>query len=283
MPYGIGNTEGQPDLDSSEQIVATAWEGGIREFDTAQAYGESEKIMGAVIKGLGIESDARVISKISPNLDHLSSSHMSRAMDRSLADLGVSSLYGMMVHGDEALDMWNHGLGDILKGFVAKGKAVHIGASVYSPEKAIEALDAEGITMVQVPGNVLDQRFHEAEVFERAEHFGKTIYVRSIFLQGLLLMKSEAVPSKMRFAQDRLRAFESLAHNCGISKEHLAMAYIRERCPHAKVLFGAETPEQVRANLRVWDEPLPIGVVEAANELSQGVEERVVNPSLWPK
>ena len=44
MQYGIANTTGQPDLVKAKAIIRDAWNGGIREFDSAQGYGEIEKI-----------------------------------------------------------------------------------------------------------------------------------------------------------------------------------------------------------------------------------------------
>ena len=46
MKYGICNSHGQPDEQECLSIVETAWNSGIRFFDTAQAYQESEKVLG---------------------------------------------------------------------------------------------------------------------------------------------------------------------------------------------------------------------------------------------
>ena len=46
MNYGIANQTGKPELATARNIVRTAWEGGIRCFDTAQGYGDSERILG---------------------------------------------------------------------------------------------------------------------------------------------------------------------------------------------------------------------------------------------
>ena len=62
MPYGIANKTGQPNMAAAESIVAGVWEGGVREFDTAQAYGESEIVLGKALKSLGIARQAKVIS-----------------------------------------------------------------------------------------------------------------------------------------------------------------------------------------------------------------------------
>ena len=40
MNYGIANTSGQPDFPTIKSIIQNAWNNGIQEFDTAQAYGK---------------------------------------------------------------------------------------------------------------------------------------------------------------------------------------------------------------------------------------------------
>ena len=48
--YGIANRMGKPDFDTAEAIIKTTWDAGIREFDTAQGYGDSEQVLGEVFQ-----------------------------------------------------------------------------------------------------------------------------------------------------------------------------------------------------------------------------------------
>ncbi|MBT5306663.1 MAG: aldo/keto reductase, partial [Candidatus Scalindua sp.] len=187
--YGIANagkTE-QPTQTTANAIVQEAWENGIREFDTAQGYGKSEQALGEALSKLGVSAEALVISKFDPALDHLDRNVLSNAVGESLSRLGVPSLYGMMLHKEKMLSAWDNGLSKIFHTFVVSGKIKHIGISVYSPEKAIQALNTDGIDMVQLPTNILDRRFETAGVFQLAEEKKKKIYIRSVFLQGLIL------------------------------------------------------------------------------------------------
>ena len=53
MPYGIANRLGKPSQEVATSIVRTAWSKGIREFDTAQGYGDSETVLGKACVKLG--------------------------------------------------------------------------------------------------------------------------------------------------------------------------------------------------------------------------------------
>ena len=64
LDYGIANTDGKPSYEKARDIVATACENGITSFDTAAAYGDSEKVLGQIFKELQIKDKVQVVSKV---------------------------------------------------------------------------------------------------------------------------------------------------------------------------------------------------------------------------
>lgn len=281
--YGIANKTGQPNQDTAAAIIHEAWKNGIREFDTAQAYGDSELVLGAALTELGLSQKARIITKFDPNLDHLNEKNMARSLDQSLQRLGVSSLFGIMLHGEEMLSFWNHGLAEIMNKFVLSGKTKRVGVSVYSPDKAIEALNTKGIDMVQVPANILDRRFENAGVFKLADDKGKTVYVRSVFLQGLILMNFREIPEEMAFARSVIKKIESFSGDSGLSRQELALGYIKSEMPNAYVIFGVETLSQVRENMTAWQKEISGSLGSQVKSIFADVDEQILNPGLWSK
>ena len=281
MRYGIANKIGQPDFLSVRSIVAEVWESGVREFDTAQAYGESERVLGKVLRSLGIAREAKVISKLHPAIDHQDSNALNLALQQTLARLGLPNLYGLMLHTEDLLDIWETGLKDTLDKFIEQGLVERIGVSVYSPQKAARALRTNGISLVQLPSNLLDRRFEKAGVFHEAKSFGKEIYVRSVFLQGLLLMSASDLPASMRFATTVAKRLINFANETGFSLKQLALGYVRSAYPEQKVLLGCETLEQVRENLEIWSKETPREIVDRVRREFQDIPEKILNPSLW--
>jgi len=282
MPYGVANQTGQPDLTNAKEIVATAWDGGIREFDTAQGYGNSEEVLGYAFKALGIEDRVHTITKLDPKLDYHSTTALTESIQNSMKKIGVKRLFGLMLHRENLLDRWDVGLGKCLTECISSGMIKKIGVSVYSPEKAMEALNIEGISMVQIPSNILDQRFLKNGIFEVADRLNKTLYVRSIFLQGLLLLDGAKLSTAMRFAKEGIDAFGDIAKKFGMTRPELALGYAKIEFRHAKILFGAETSKQIAENLRLWTSPLPPEIIKEIKEMFRNVEEKVINPKLWP-
>ncbi|MFC1821070.1 aldo/keto reductase [Thermodesulfobacteriota bacterium] len=279
--YGIANTNGQPDLSTARSIIQEAWGNRIQEFDTAQAYGESEQILGQALQDLGIVDEARIITKLDPTLDHLNKTVLLKALETSLDNLGVKSLFGLMLHKEDLLELWERGLGEILMDVVDSGQVEYLGVSVYSPEKAKQALETEDISIVQLPANIFDSRFIGAGVFQLAENEGKQIYIRSVFLQGLLLMDVNDIPESLQLAVPVLKTFESLAVEAGISKQGLALGYIRQAYPEAKIIFGVETTEQIRKNVECWQCRMSESLPAKIQDVFDNTEEKIINPNMW--
>ena len=94
MPYGIANRTGKPDLAAARSIVDTAWDAGIRYFDTAQAYGDSESVLGQALEN----RDAAIITKLPPKLENVS-----QHLRESLRRLGRATIWGVLLHREEHL------------------------------------------------------------------------------------------------------------------------------------------------------------------------------------
>lgn len=281
LPYGIANKSGRPDIGSAVKIIETAWESGIRQFDTAQAYGQSEDILGYCLTKLNINKEAKVISKFDPGLDHSSESDLSNALDKSLNKLRVDKLFGMMLHNENMLSLWDIGLSDIIRRFKVNGKFTQAGVSVYTPGKALQALSTEGLDFVQIPTNILDRRFEHAGVYNLANKLEKKIYIRSVYLQGLLVMDLNEIPEKMSFALPVLKELDLLCTKLNLNRKEISLGYIKSQFPSAHVLFGAEKPEQVLQNIIIWNTKVPESICREIQSRFHAVSERTLNPASW--
>lgn len=281
MNYGIANTTGQPDLAMAETIVKTAWGSGIREFDTAQAYGESENVLGTVLKRLAVSDRARIVTKPDPSIDYNDAKAIEKSIEASLSRLGCSSLYCYMLHREELLEFWNRDLREVLHSMVKNNSIQNVGVSVYSPQKALEALKTDGINFVQIPSNILDRRFEDCGAFELAVEHGKTIYIRSVFLQGLAVMDLNKVPSHMAFARPVLEKIGQLSSDLNLTKQELAIGYIKNAYPGAKILLGIENAEQMLMNIEIFQKEYPVEIVASVKGYLNDSDERILNPSLW--
>lgn len=284
MSYGIANISGKPDAGTAREIIRSAWEGCIREFDTAQAYGESEKVLGNAFDNLNIKHSAKVITKFSPNLNHNIEKELRNSILTSLNNLRIDKLHGILLHWEEYLNYWNEGLGEALTSFRSEGLVEHLGVSVSTPEFGKMAMEEKDITIIQVPSNILDRRFEKVGIFNKAEEKKKTIYIRSVFLQGLLLLNPDKLSKSMEFTYNVLKKFNVLADQCGLSRQQLAIGFVMKAYPYAKIVFGAETSQQVKSNLSVLKNTKIVSdeILDEARNQFNDVGENILNPALWP-
>jgi aryl-alcohol dehydrogenase-like predicted oxidoreductase len=281
MPYGIANKSGKPDFSSALSIVQAVWENGITEFDTAQVYGDSEQILGRIFAELGVVQKARVTTKLKSVQTVGEKTPLHQSVEESLERLKVSKLECLLLHREDILDMLDDGLKESLLTLVQRGYVRHLGVSVYSPDRAMQALGYDLFDVIQIPANVLDRRFQRAGVFEIAEERGRRIYIRSAFLQGLVLMNGEDVPEKMASVKPVLVKLDRLALQYRLSRQAIALLYLRDRFAHAKVIFGAEAPEQVLQNTRCWQLEAPAGFLLELDDAFPELDENILNPAKW--
>ncbi len=280
--YGIANQIGMPTMQGAVDIVQTAWENGIREFDSAQAYGKSEQVLGRAMADLGIADQIRVISKLDPTIDHLDADAVRRSVEHSLNHLGKKRLWTLMIHQEDRLSLWNDGLGKTLLDLKKRGVADRIGLSAYTPDTALAALATPGLDAVQVPANLLDIRFSSAGVFKTARESGKQVYIRSAFLQGLLLMAEMEIPEGLSAVLPAIEAIDKQCKEMKLSRRELALGYLKEAYPEAKVVIGVESAAQLMENCRSWVRPFPGQIAQRVFREVPELPERLLNPALWP-
>ena len=283
MRYGVANTSGRPSSRDARILVEAAWKAGIRHFDTAQGYGDSEAVLGDCLSSIGGQADARIVTKLSPHLDYLQPGTLEASAKESLKRLGVPRLAALLLHDENLLGGWESGFRPTLTALSTAGLADGGGASLYTPERALQAIALPGCAAIQIPANVFDHRFESHGVFEAAKRQGVKIYVRSVFLQGVLLLDPDHLPPGLSMAREPLARFRRVCQRLNVTPRAAALGYIRERHPEALVLFGAEAADQVRQNLADWNTRFP-GVVSALESaFSEPLPEALLNPSLWPK
>lgn len=281
MPYGVANQSGQPDQATANTIIKAAWDRGIREFDTARQYGESEDVLGNALDALHINTQVRITTKLG-DCRSLAAASIREQVAEALEKLRVEKLHCLMLHSEEDGTHWEQ-LASKLFPLVEDGLVDHLGISVYSPAAAERAIASEGLTCLQIPASAFDRRFLKDDIPARAQAAGMTVYIRSIFLQGLLAMRAEDVPDHLIQAVPHVRKFENIAKRHDIKPLAMAMAYIRQTCPGCRVLFGAETLCQVNENIVNWNASISGVALREIEQSFADVPDSIVNPTLWEK
>lgn len=284
MPYGIANTSGQPDRATARRIVEAALENGITCFDTAQAYGDSESVLGAVLDELGASGEVRIASKLAATLDFANPAAIEAAIEESLARLRIDRLWCMLLHRVSALDAWERGLGPVLRRFQTDGRIGRLGVSLNTVSDAPVALAHPGMTVIQAPCNAWDRRMRERGFLEQARGEGRLCCIRSIYLQGLLTMTPEAVASRLPTAREAASRWWRLAGELGVPPKELAMRYALSL--QAPLVIGAESPEQVEETAHMAKDLVPLApqdIQTIATVMDPLLNETIIEPWRWSR
>ncbi len=284
LSYGIANRNGKPDQQMADTIIHTAWNHGITVFDTAQGYGNSEQVLGQALLDCRASEQAQVITKLSPLLP-TSSAEIETSLKSSRQNLHVSRFFCVMLHREENLPLLDDYVGDTLSEQRQLNFLEHIGISVYSPEKALEALHHPLVDVVQIPGSLFDRRFDDAGVFALAHEKGKSLHVRSVLLQGVLLISPRQLPPCLQELESALTAFQQLCATERMNPVHAALLWMHQKYPDTSLLFGAETAQQVRENLdrSVWQKGLSRIFFEQLDGIIPPQKQKLLNPVFWKR
>ena len=205
--YGIANRGKTLSSQDSMDIVQWAQVNGVNHFDTAIAYGHAEDLLGAYLdKALDPEVDAKLDEKSCQTSELI----VLRTKE-ILGRLGVSQLSVLYLHNEDLLNTpirseIKRGLGEVLN----LGLCKKIGVSVYSEESIVACKQVvPNLSVFQVPENICDRRLLGSQKIEQLATEGNSFLVRSIFLQGLLLMEPEEVPKQLSGAVSGIQAFRN--------------------------------------------------------------------------
>ena len=209
LDYGIANTNGCVPFNEVEQILGRAATLGITVLDTAALFGVSEETLGRI---LGPEHPFRIVTKTpraaGDRITDNDAADLAGTFDRSLQRLKQQTVYGLLIHdADDLLKTGGQLLIDALRRVRDSGRVTKIGVSVYTGGQLDSVLDLFTPDLVQLPLNVLDQRLIADGRLDRLHQMGVEIHARSVFLQGLLLMESQALDAYFDPVRDRLENY----------------------------------------------------------------------------
>ncbi len=282
LHYGVANRAGKPSAIEAKRILETSYIGGVRVFDTAQAYGSSEEALGHFFRANPGLRDWRIITKLSPAIDSRDATAIKKAVHESIARIGGRSIWTLLLHREQQIDEWSGTLGATLLELQHEGLIQNLGVSVYSPSYAVMAVEHPDFAIVEIPANVFDRRGTRSGVNELAHKHRKTILVRSIFLQGLLAMDGNSIPITVARAREALLRLQQFCAERNTSVTDFAYDYVRCRYPNAFIVIGAENHRQAAENARLGERKL-IGrdLADQWDRLWPDDIAALINPSTW--
>ncbi len=265
--------------DESVHALHRAIELGVNFIDTARGYGDSERIVGRVVREHAGE-ELYVATKVPPKngtfpappgldpMDAFPGAHIRESVQTSLAASGLEAFDVLQFH------VWSDdwvGRGDWLETIAAlkqEGLIRFFGVSIndYQPENALELISSGAVDTVQVIYNVFHQQPEERLLPTCAEH-GVGVIVRVALdeggLTGRVTADTQFPDGDWRnnyFGGDRRQQVqdhvEALVTDLGIAPDDLpalALRYVLSAPEVSTVIAGMRSVRNVERNTAVGD------------------------------
>lgn len=280
ISYGVANSYKKVSKEDSQRILEHAFENGISFIDTASTYGNAEEVIGQI---KNLDEQFKIISK-SPNIpnDHitaLDSDILIKSVFNSIEKLGISSLYAVLLHhGHDLLKPGGAVLFEALKDLRQNGVIKKIGVSVYDRFEIEAIIQQFDFDIIQVPMNILDQRLLQDNLLVDLKNSGIEIDVRSVFLQGVLLMNPKNLPPFFNVALDTINNLRNDITAKNLNMIDACLGFVKSVDFISRIIVGVNSVSQLNE------------ICESFQKDCSNIDypkysfhdENVLNPSRWP-
>jgi aryl-alcohol dehydrogenase-like predicted oxidoreductase len=244
LNYGISNKMGQPSIEQAREILETAHNEGIRILDTASAYGDAEKVVGALSQNrFEIISKLPDLSKIEYSEDY---NEVSVFLQKTLENTKQKQLNAYLLHSIDNLKINGDVLWKKMQDLKEQGLTKKIGYSLYSPKQLDLYFDQYKPDIVQIPMNILDREFQKTGWLKKLKDNGVEIHVRSVFLQGLLLMEYENQVLKFPTHKSIWDLLRNELNRCQVSAIEYCLGFAKAVEEIDEIVVGANSSYELR-------------------------------------
>ena len=265
-------------LKTATDCMSYAYEHGVNFFDNAEAYasGESEVLMGKILKKLNWTRDTYIVSSKAfwggqlPTQKGLSKKHLHDACNAALKRLQVEYLDLYFCHRPDPetpIIETVYAMNDLIH----QGKILYWGTSEWSAKEIrkahneAEKNNLRGPLMEQPQYNILHRDRFEKEYKPLYKKYGLGTTIWSPLASGLLTGKyDKGIPKKSRFTVKgyewlgesldsvdlkKIRNVQKIATSLGITPSQLSILWCLKNKNVSTVILGASNLKQLKENL----------------------------------
>jgi len=192
--YGISNTNGMPSQDQSHNMLTTAARGGVTVLDTSDDYGESEKVIGNYIEQHP-EHPFAICTKFSASKKGDKSLYkaLKYFAQKSCDALSIRQISFFLSHTEQDYLTYGKELTTALKELKEEGLILNTGISLSRKDCLEEIVDTGAFDAIQMPLSILDNREIQNGMIKKMSDAGIIVFVRSIYLQGLIFQDPQVL------------------------------------------------------------------------------------------
>ncbi len=248
-----GVSRGRPAAEQVKDILQIAARAGLAVLDVAGRAPHNEAVLGKLMPRpvpfrLAVSS---VRADKGPDIVELE-------LIASMRRLGVESVDSILVpsasdlFGDHGAALWTR-----LQRLKDQGLCAKIGIAVFASDDPVGLARRFRPDIVQAPASLLDQRLLVNGALAEIAGLGIEVHLRSIFLNGLLFLPPDRVPSQLKGAAGRISRARRLIAEGRSDPLQAALGFALSRPEAAAVLVGVTSPSELNAVIAAAASPPP--------------------------
>ncbi len=270
--YGITNTGPKLDLKKIDEIIVFAKNKGIKTIDTAIDYDSESYFSDIDLSGLKINSKLPKVPGDIKKIDKW----IKEKIETSLKRLDISKINCLLLHNPNQLfekkgrEIWKS-LDSLKREKIVK----KIGVSIYDPHQIDEINSLFNFDVIQSPFNLFDRRLYDSGWLENKHKKETEIQVRSVFLQGLLLLKKDNLPEEFSKWSKLWERLDLFLNKYNFSNLDLLLSFIKSFEEIDTIILGIDNIRQLKEIIRSLNKDIK----NLPDIYSQ--DEDLINPLNW--
>ena len=234
-----------------KKLFNLALKNKIKTIDTSPLYNKSEKII-----GLLNNNRFKIISKIPKPPKNIKRENIKKWLKQnvmiSLKNLKIKKFECLLLHNANSLlckngDEIYKGIRNMkINGFTSK-----IGVSIYDFNVLDKILKKFKFNLIQAPFNILDQRLVEKGWLKKLKKRKIEVHARSIFLQGILLLKHNQLPKKLIKLSKKLMVWENWLKKNKFSSLQICLSFVLNQRQLDGIVVGYNNTNQLNQILKL--------------------------------
>ena len=285
MDYGIPvrGEQRRPSEEEAARTLNRALDLGVNLIDTAQAYGESEAIIGRALKSR--RNEYILATKIgSLSWEGYTGRELREQVETSITEslrtLQTDTIDLLYIHNATPELIQCGELAEIMQQAQEAGYVRFIGTTTYGEAAPLAVLKDGRFDCVQVAYNLLDRQFEE-RVLPLAKENDVGVVIRSVLLKGALTHRYAHLPEELRELQRAVGQVNSLCGAQDRSLPELAYGFVLAHPAVSTALVGTGRVHELEEIVSSAEcDALPPALLHDIREIVVSPDQ--LNPGNWP-
>jgi len=228
-----------------KKLLRTAFKNKIVTIDTSPLYAKSEKIIGQLNK-----NRFKIISKIPKKPTNIRGKNikywLTKNAKTSLENLKIRKFECLLLqNASTLLSRDGNEIYKSINSLKNRKLTKKIGISIYDFNILDKILKKFKFDLIQVPLNILDRRLLETKWIKKLKKKKIEVHVRSVFLQGILFLKHDHLPKKIKKLSSYWIVWENWLKKNQLSPLQACLSFIFNQPNLDGIVVGCDNVNQL--------------------------------------